>query len=255
MRCYVYKENIYAKNLGIGFFGGRGYPRLVAQLPPALTGGSIEQGRISQQTVEEERRERILEGITQVFAKRGYPAATVEHLIAGGKVSMGGFYNLFEGKEDCFVQVFDRVVDQVLDRIRAAVPAGADWTVQVTAGMRALVAYAVEEPVPTRIVLLEAQTGGPETVRRYNETLKQVAGFLARGRRGNKAAEALPENFEDATVSGLVWLLQSRLARGELDNPGELYPQMVKVVLEPYLGRDGAERALRAASDEHAAAG
>lgn len=253
MRLHVYKEYICAKNLGIGILGGRGYPRCVAQLPPALIGNPIEEGRIPQRTVEEERRERILAGMTEVFAKRGYPAATVEHLIAGGKVSMGGFYNYFEGKEDCFVQVFDRVVDQVLARLRAAVPTGADWPGQVTAGVRALVGYAVEQPFPARIVLLEAQTGGPETVRRYSETLKQAAAFLHRGRADNPAAEALPENFEDATVSGLVWLLQSRLARGELGDPEDLWPQMAKVVLEPYLGRDGAERTLRAIGDEHAA--
>ena len=230
----------------------RGKLRPVTQLPPALSSGSVEKGRISQRTVEEERRERILAAMTNVFAKRGYPAATVEHLIAGAKVSMGGFYNYFEGKEDCFLQVYDRVVAQGLEWIDDAVPAGADWPTQVTAGLRALVIYVAEQPLAAKIVLLEAQTGGQEAVRRYNATLKQAADFVRRGRVGNGAAEKLPQNFEDATVSGLVWLLQTRLARGELGEAEELYPQMAKVVLEPYLGRERAVRALRVASDEHA---
>ncbi|HET7418711.1 MAG TPA: TetR/AcrR family transcriptional regulator [Solirubrobacterales bacterium] len=225
----------------------------MAQLPPALSNGSVEQGRISQRTIEEERREQILAAITEVFAKRGYPSATVEHLIAGGKVSMGGFYNYFEGKEDCFVQAYERVIAQIFDRIREAVPADAEWQTQVTSGLRALVSYLVEQPLASRIVLLEAQAGGPEAVRRYNETLKQAAAFLRRGRAESREAEKLPESFEDATASGLVWLLQSRLARGELGDAAELYPQMGKVVLEPYLGRERAERALRDANDEHAA--
>jgi AcrR family transcriptional regulator len=227
----------------------------VAQLPPALSSGPVGKGRIPQRTVEEERREQILASVTRVFAKRGYPSATVEHLIAGGKVSMGGFYNHFEGKEDCFVQAFDRIVDQIIERIRAAVPADGEWSAQVTAGLRALVSYIVEEPMASRVVLLEAQAGGPLAVRRYNETLKRGAAFLQLGRGESRAAENLPENFEDATASGLVWLLQSRLARGELKDAEELYPQMAKVVLEPYLGRERAERALRAASHEHAASG
>jgi AcrR family transcriptional regulator len=225
----------------------------VAQLPPALSSESVEAGRISRQALEDERRERLLRAMTSVFAKRGYPAATVEHLIAGGKVSMGGFYNYFEGKEDCFVQVFDRVVAQAFERILAAVPAAADWPAEATAGLRALVAFAVEQPLPTRIVLIEAQAGGPEAVRRYNATMKAAADFLRRGRAESRAAEKLPENFEDATASGLVWLLQSRLVRGELADAEELYPQMAKVVLEPYLGSERAARVLRAASDEHAA--
>lgn len=224
----------------------------VAQLPPALASGSVDQERISRETLDDERRERILAAMTDVFAKRGYPAATVEHLIAGAKVSMGGFYNYFEGKEDCFVQVFDRVVAQAIEQIRAAVPPDAGWPTQVTAGMRALVSFTVEQPLPARIVLLEAQAGGPEAVRRYNETLKQAADFIRRGR-AEGAADNLPKNFEDATASGLVWLLQSRLARGELGDVEELYPQMAEVVLEPYLGTDRARRALDAAGDEHAA--
>src|SRR5690348_7365607 len=108
------KEYLCA-TMAIDPFGWPGYPQRVTQLPPALSSDSVAKERISQRTVEEERRERILEGMTEVFAKRGYPAATVDHLIAGAKISMGGFYNYFEGKEDCFLQVYDRVSEQVLE--------------------------------------------------------------------------------------------------------------------------------------------
>jgi AcrR family transcriptional regulator len=225
----------------------------VTQLPPALSSGAVDSRRIPQRTVEEERRERILGAMTDVFAKRGYPAATVEHLIAGAKVSMGGFYNYFEGKEDCFVQVYDQVLGQVLERIHGAVPADADWPTQVVAGLRAMISFAVERPLPTRILLLEAQAGGPETVRRYTETLQQIAAFLRRGRAESRADGKLPETFEEATANGLVWLMQTRLARGQMGEPDELIPQMATVVLEPYLGAQGAARVLRTASDERAA--
>ena len=38
--------------------------------------------------------------LTEVFAKRDYQAATVDHLIAAAKISMGSFYDFFGGKED-----------------------------------------------------------------------------------------------------------------------------------------------------------
>lgn len=232
---------------------GGGYPSGVNQLPPALSSGSVEQGRISPATHEEEKRERILAAVTEVFAKRGYQAATVDHLIAGAKISMGGFYNHFEGKEDCFVQVYDRIVEQARERIRLAVGPDADWPRQAAVGTRALVELIAAEPLAAKVVVLEAQTGGSEALRRYGASLREVASFLRRGRDEGKSGAKLPETFEDATASGLVWLLQSRLARGELGTSEELYPQIVKVVLEPYLGTERTERALRAASDEHAA--
>jgi AcrR family transcriptional regulator len=224
----------------------RGYPASVTQLPPALSSGSVEQGRISHATHEEMKRERILAAMTNVFAKRGYPAATVDHLIAGAKISMGGFYNHFEGKEDCFVQVYDRVRAQAQARIDEAMPPEADWAAQATGGLRALVDFVVEEPLPARIVLLEAQTGGELALKRYGETLRQAASFMRRGREAGDQGRDLPTGFEEATTAGIAWLLQNRLARGELETLESLYPQMAKEVLEPYLGREKAARALRA---------
>lgn len=226
----------------------------MTQLPPALSSGSVEGGRISRDAQEEDRRQRLLAAFTDVFAKRGYQAATVENLIAGGKISMGGFYKFFAGKEDCFVQVYDRVLAVGLERVRLAVPAGADWATQAAVGTRALLEFAAEQPLAAKIVVLEAQTGGPEALARYGATVREVASFLRRGRDEGELGKRLPENFEDSTAGGLVWLLQTRLARGDLGDLGELYPQVAKVVLEPYLGRERTERMVRAASDEHAAA-
>lgn len=219
----------------------------MTQLPPALSSGSVEQGRISRATLEEEKRERILAAMTSVFAKRGYPAATVDHLIAGAKISMGGFYKYFDGKEDCFVQVYDRVLTGVQGRIDEAMPPDADWSTQAAGGLRALVEFVVEEPLPARIVLLEAQTGGELALKRYGETLRQAAAFMRRGRKAGDHGEHLPQGFEDATAAGVAWLLQNRLARGELDTLEELYPQMAKEVLEPYLGAEKTARILRSA--------
>lgn len=225
----------------------------MAQLPPALSSGSVEKGRISRAAREEERRQRVLAALTDVFAKRGYQAATVENLIAGARISMGGFYKFFAGKEDCFVQVYDRVVALALERVRLAVPAGVDWTSQAAIGTRALVEFAAEQPLAAKIVVLEAQTGGPAALEHYSATVRAAAAFLHRGRDEGKIGRRLPENFEDSTVGGLVWLLQTRLAKGALGDPGELYPQIAKVVLEPYLGAATTERLVRRASDEHAA--
>jgi AcrR family transcriptional regulator len=200
---------------------------------------------MSRATHEEMKRERILAAMTNVFAKRGYPAATVDHLIAGAKISMGGFYNHFEGKEDCFVQVYDRVRAQVQARIDEAMPPEADWAAQATGGLRALIDFIVEEPLPARIVLLEAQTGGELALKRYGETLRQAAAFMRRGREAGDQGRNLPNGFEEATTAGIAWLLQNRLARGELETLESLYPQMAKEVLEPYLGREKAARALR----------
>jgi AcrR family transcriptional regulator len=214
-------------------------------MPPALARESVEKRQVSRKVRSEERREQVLERMTDVFAKRGYQAATVDHLIAGGRISMGGFYKEFDGKEDAFVAVYDRVMDEVGERLAEALPVGADWGTRGAIGFRTVVELASEKPLAARVVLLEAQTGGDAALERYTGTLGQIAGFLRAGRDEGDGASVLPASFEEATASGLAWLLQSRLAKERIEDPGELWPRMARMALEPYLGAARADRVLR----------
>jgi AcrR family transcriptional regulator len=217
----------------------------VAEIPPALARSSVEQRQVSREVRRQERREGVLERMTDVFAKRGYQAATVDQLIAGGKISMGGFYEEFDGKEDCFVAVYDRAVGDAAGRIAAAVDTAPDWSHRVALGLRAAVEFAAERTMAARVILLEAQTGGARIIEGYAATRREVAGVLRQGRSVAEAGQTLPESFEDATVSGLAWLLQTRLSRGRIEDPEVLWPHMVKMVLEPYVGAAQADRVVR----------
>jgi len=205
----------------------------------------LEDRQIPPEVQRAERRERLLARMTEVFAKRGYQAASVGNLITGAKMSMGSFYKEFDGKEDSFLQVYDRVIRRAQERLEIEIPAGADWEAQAISGVRALVGFVAEEQMSARIVLVEAQTSGPEVQRRHGEVLAGLAGFLRRGRDFGSAAGKLPENAEDAAVSGLAWLLQSRLTRSGLKDAGKLGEEVTRLVLEPYIGREPADRAAR----------
>lgn len=218
-------------------------------MPPALARESVEKRQVSLKVRGEERREQVLERMTDVFAKRGYQAATVDNLIAGGKISMGGFYKEFDGKEDAFVAVYDRVMAEVELRLGEAWPEGSDWATKAAVGLRTVVEFAGEKPLAARVVLLEAQTGGELATGRYTSTLHDIAGFLRAGRDEGEAAKTLPQSFEEATASGLAWLLQSRLAKERIEDPAELWPRMAKMAVEPYLGAARAEQVLRSLAE------
>lgn len=217
----------------------------VPQLPSSLTDRSLEDKEVSRATQLAERREQVLARMTDVFAKRGYQAATVGNLIAGARISMGNFYKQFEGKEDAFVHAYDRVMDRLRERLDSEVTSGADWETQAVQGLRSIVAFVGEEQMGARLVLVEAQTSGPEALRRHRETVNEAAGFLRRGRGSGRAAAKLPESAEEAAASGLAWLLQSRLVRGDVGDTEKLREQVTQMALEPYLGRERAARAAR----------
>ncbi len=188
------------------------------------------------QVVAEHQRDRVIDAAIEVFAKRGYRGTTVGHLVSGAKVGVNSFYALFDGKEECFLAVYDRIVVESRERMAAAVPAATPWSEQVTAVLRALLKLIEEKPLAARIALIEVHTVGPTAWARHERDLDELAKLLRDGRGHSSVREELPDTLEVATVGGLAWLLQQRIAIGEAADIGQLLPEVLEIVLEPYLG-------------------
>jgi AcrR family transcriptional regulator len=216
----------------------------MATLPPHLLKTPVGRDRVPGALVESHQRDRVLEAATAVFAKRGYPNTTIDHVVAAAKIGVGSFYALFEGKEDCFAQVFDRVVARGRARILAAMPADAGWEAQAVCALRALLELVAEEPHAARIALVEVQTAGSDSLERYESLLEGLVPVLRRGRGVTSVGAELPETFEDATIAGVAWLLHQRLVGGEINEIEKLLPELVGILVEPYLGEDRAAELL-----------
>jgi AcrR family transcriptional regulator len=66
-----------------------------------------------------ERRRRILESAKRVFARRGYHETNISHICDDLGIARGTLYQYFTSKKD----VFSAIVEEMLDRVRAAVDA------------------------------------------------------------------------------------------------------------------------------------
>jgi AcrR family transcriptional regulator len=208
----------------------------VAQLPEYLSATSLAADPVSREVVEAHQRERILQAVTPVFAKRGYQGTTVDDLLASGKVGVTNFYALFEGKEDCFLACFDRVVEIARDRIATAIASAPGWDGVTYLALREVVAMILAEPLSTRLVLIEAQSAGPAALARYNGLLDRAIDWLAKGREGRPQARRLPSGFEQAAISGLAFYLQQCLLDSHRHTTEELSAEVAGLVLEPILG-------------------
>jgi AcrR family transcriptional regulator len=216
----------------------------VRPLPAHLSGLPVGIDRLSHEVIADHRRERFLRAATKVFATRGYRATTVEDLASASHVGVGSFYALFDGKQDCFLGVYDRVAEAGTEQIAAAIPTAAPWPERARAALAALLDWTAAEPHGARIALIEAQTAGPAALARYRETLKSLATLLREGRACGPAAAGLPESFEYATACGVAWLLCDRLATEATNAIEALLPDLLEIAVEPYLGRDAASSAL-----------
>ena len=58
----------------------------------------------------------ILDAAERVFAARGYDDATVEAIAREAEFAAGTIYNFFAGKEELFLAVADRILDDMIER-------------------------------------------------------------------------------------------------------------------------------------------
>lgn len=181
-------------------------------------------------------RERLLDATERLVAELGFSATSIERISREARVSTVSFYEHFADKGECFLVAFDRAIEDARGRLAAAVPAVAPWPDQIREGLRALLALVAEHPNRARMCLVEAPVDGPALRARYEAMLDAAAPKLREGRALDPGAGTLAESLEEATIGGLAFLLQQRLAAGAGEGVEEMLPQLLDIALSPYLG-------------------
>ncbi len=217
----------------------------MVSLPEHLSQGPVGRKPVSRDVIEAEHRNHVLDVATEVFAKRGYTATTVDHIVSAARIGVGSFYSLFDGKEDCFLQAYERNLATGRARVEESIPGGAPWPELACATLQSVLDLTAAEPLAARLVLAEAQTAGDAALRRYEETIDQLVPVLRAGRKVSPFAGELPQSLEVAILGGLLWFLQQRVVQGEIDGLEDRLPEVADIVLEPYLGEKETERVLK----------
>jgi AcrR family transcriptional regulator len=131
-------------------------------------------------------RARLVEGMIQAVAEKGYAAATVADAVRAARVSRGTFYAQFSSKEECFLAAYNYGIDVIVERIRTAIRAEqGDWVARLRTGIRAYLETLAGEPRFARTHLFEVHMAGPRAGAARDEALRQ---FAARYRSSFRAA-------------------------------------------------------------------
>ena len=187
-------------------------------------------------------RERLFDATVELVAKRGYLNTSIDQIVKAARVGYVAFYELYDGKEECVLAAFDRVVAEATEAAAAAAAAEEEWPEQMAAGLGSLLELAVAEPQRARIALVEVQSVGPRGYARYEQTLEAAVPKLREGRALNPAAAELSETLEEAVLGGIVWIVQQSLVKGELKKADSLLGEAIQIALSPYVGESQAKK-------------
>jgi AcrR family transcriptional regulator len=195
---------------------------------------------------DEEERERaaLLAAFRRTAAEQGYRTLTIEAVVRAAGVSRERFDAHFADKEEALLaaqaEFLDRLHGQVAGSCRAAAP---PWHEQLRAGLRALLANLAEAEGLARALAVEAAGESFGAAQRQFEALERFAALLHEGRRHLPDAVSLPRRTERVLVGGLASLLTEFLLAEEAAALPGLEPELLEVLLIPYLGVEGARRA------------
>ena len=143
-------------------------PEIPAVLPRGPHG-------LAREVVAASQRGRLLTGITEAVAEKGYGAVSVADVIARAGVSRKTFYVHFRDKLECFLAAYDFGVGVLLDTVRAAGTGETDVLALVRARIRAYLAALAAEPAFARTFLIEVRAAGPEALERQRAVHEQFA--------------------------------------------------------------------------------
>ncbi len=167
-----------------------------------------------------QRREQLITIGRQLFAEKGFDAASVEEVAARAKVSKPVVYEHFGGKEGLYAVVVDREVRALLDRLTTALTAGHPRELLEQAAL-ALLDYIEAETDGFRVLVRESPVlsaaGSFSSV--LNDVAHQVEHILGAEFKARDYDPRLAELYSQALV-GMValtgrWWLEVRKPRKE----------------------------------------
>jgi AcrR family transcriptional regulator/DNA-binding MarR family transcriptional regulator len=187
-------------------------------------------------------RSRLLAATVHTVEELGYARTTVATITRRARVSRRTFYDLFENREDCLVAVLEDAALRVDAEIERVGLAGLPWRERVRGGLWTILSFLDREPVLARVCVVQALRGSQGVLERREEILRELAGILDEGCGESARGSECPPLTAEGLVGAAFAIVYARLLRGEREPLTELLPELMGMIVLPYMGPAAARR-------------
>jgi AcrR family transcriptional regulator len=184
--------------------------------------------------VDDQRRGRLLSGLTACIAEKGYSATTITDIARAARVSKTVVYAHFRGgKDEMLLELYSRATDGVLQVLTEAADRtreqGLPWRERLLEVTRAHLGALAAGPAVARTLVVEIPAMGMAALPRRREVLDRYVAVLETT--SQELAAAWPDQVRPlgpgllrAVVGGINELILARVERGEADRLAEDAP-------------------------------
>jgi len=195
---------------------------------------------LSRKVVVDHQRQRLLAGVAQAVSEHGYLAMNVEQVLVNAGVSRTTFYENFDNKRDCVIAAHEQAFSRLSSELVAACAREADWQAKLAAAVAAAIEFATRAPEEALLLVIDAVAADSILASRVMASNDFFVGLLRNGREECPGAAELPELTERALIGAMTSIVGAKLMSGQADRLIELEPQLVQLMLMPYVGVEEA---------------
>jgi len=188
---------------------------------------------LSRSYVRSNQRDRIVEAVIEVVSETGYAGLTVRAVIERAGVSRRTFYEHFSNKEDVFLAVYDVVVARLADDVRLAYTGGRTYPQKVALGLETFLGRLAEFPALAHVCIVQVLAAGPDALARRAHALQTFSDLI---RPEGDAARRAPPLAVDVAIGGIYEIVGAHVSRGEAKLLPALCPELLEVMLIPFVG-------------------
>jgi AcrR family transcriptional regulator len=167
----------------------------------------------------DECRNRLLEGMAAAVDEKGFAETTIADIARHARMSKRTFYEHFESKQDCLLNLYVASSERALACIAESIDPSLDLDAQIKQTADAYFSSMQERPALLRTLLIEILAAGPRGLevrhqinRRYADLLRKV---VASSNSKGAKRYALSANMSRAVVGGLNELLLQAVEEGK----------------------------------------
>jgi AcrR family transcriptional regulator len=207
----------------------------------------LESPAVSRSQVTEIQRSRLLVAALHAVEELGYDDATVARITGRARVSRRTFYELFANREECIAAVLQDATARMQRDLDAADLLGLAWRERMRRGLWAILCFLDREPELARVLVVDVQRGSGPVLAAREAIARRLVALVDEGR-GEKAGVAssqlTAEGVLGATLAIICQDLTRESARGARRRGSlkRLYPELLGIVLLPYLGSAATRR-------------
>jgi AcrR family transcriptional regulator len=201
--------------------------------PGAQTGTAQATARMTREQSKANTRDRLLGAARRVFARSGFHGASVEEIASEAGFSTGALYSNFDGKEDLFLVLMEREIDEHAREISDAVSTRSSIDERATGGARQWMTMIEREP-EVLLLFMEFWAYGvrdaqvrPKVAARFAQVREMLTRLIADGVREFDLELEIPAEQLAVAVDALA----DGIARQKLADPDAVPDELMGRVL------------------------